>query len=101
MSEPLPRFINKRVLTVDDSAIIRLFLRHLLSVRGATVEEAASGQEALALFAAGKQFDLILLDLLLPDVDGFDLLKQLREEHESSTIILLTGKGDVKSATLA
>ncbi|MBA3531411.1 MAG: response regulator [Ardenticatenales bacterium] len=101
VSKPLPGFTNRRVLTIDDSAIIRLFLRRLLTLRGALVEEAACGQDALVLFAAGQQFDLILLDLLLPDMDGFELLQHLREKDEHTTVILLTGQGDVKSATLA
>lgn len=94
-------FKNKRILTVDDSAMTRYFLRRLLTLQGATVEEAASGQEVLEHYQANQRYDVILLDLQLPDMDGLRLLQQLRATDEQSTIILLTGQGDVKTATLA
>ena len=71
-------FSNKRVLTVDDSPTIRIFLHGLLSLHGAQVDEASSGREALEMLAKGK-YDLVLLDLLLPDVDGIQVLRGLRE----------------------
>jgi signal transduction histidine kinase len=86
---------------VDDSATIRAFLRNLLRGRGATVEEAATGQETLALWTAGKKYDLIILDLLLPDADGIQLLQRLRQTNDESAVVMLTGMGGIKSAIAA
>jgi signal transduction histidine kinase len=92
---------NKRVLTVDDSATIRVFLRNLLQARGASVEEAATGQEATALWDAGHEYDLVILDLLLPDSDGISLLRHLRQTNDESAVVMLTGAGGIKSAIAA
>ena len=93
-------FSNKRVLTVDDSPTIRTFLHGLLSLHGAQVEEAGSGREALEMLAKGK-YDLVLLDLLLPDVDGIQVLRGLRERDGETAVVMLTGMGGIKSANTA
>jgi signal transduction histidine kinase len=92
---------NKHVLTVDDSATIRLFLRALLTGSGAEVDEAATAEEALRKCRSRQRYDLILLDLLLPDADGIDVLRQLREFDTESPVVMLTGMGGIKSATTA
>jgi signal transduction histidine kinase/DNA-binding NarL/FixJ family response regulator len=69
---------RRRVLVVDDVATNRHVLRDLLGPLGFEVSEAASGVEALAL-APGLQPDLVLLDLRLPGIDGFELARRLRE----------------------
>jgi signal transduction histidine kinase len=94
-------FENKRILTVDDSATIRIFLRNLLQARGAVVEEASSGEEAIALWRSGKEYDLVILDLLLPDSDGISLLQFLRQTNDKSAVVMLTGMGGIKSAMAA
>ncbi len=75
------------ILVVDDERPIRRFLRSSLQSRGYAVEEAASGQEALR---AAAQFrpDVIILDLGLPDMDGIQVTRQLREWTHIPIIIL-------------
>jgi two-component system sensor histidine kinase/response regulator len=92
---------GKSILTIDDSRAIRVFLVQLLTGYDAELEEAGTGAEALALYDAGKRYDIVLLDLVLPDIDGFDLLKRIREIDNQTTIIMLTGVGSIKSATSA
>lgn len=93
---------NKRVLTVDDSSTVRTFLRYVLTRQGVTqVDEAASGEEALAKWLGGQKYDLILLDLFLPDMDGIQVLKQIRERDDESAVVVITGMGGIKSATAA
>jgi len=94
-------FQDKLVLTIDDSATIRLFLRALVGGQGAVMSEAATGGEAKALFTDGNKYDLILLDLLLPDTDGIELLKFIRQRDEDVAVVMLTGMGGIKSATAA
>lgn len=91
---------DKYVLTVDDSDTIRTYLRNIFVQKGANVDGAATGQEGLKMCAA-RRYDLILLDLLLPDLDGIEVLKNIRSTNDFSTIVMITGHGGVKSAIAA
>jgi signal transduction histidine kinase/HPt (histidine-containing phosphotransfer) domain-containing protein len=92
---------HKHVLIIDDSDTIRTYLENVLTQKGAfVVDGAATGEEGLARCAA-QAYDLILLDLLLPDTDGIELLKNIRTRNEVSTIVMITGYGGVKSAITA
>lgn len=93
---------GKRILIVDDSPTIRKFLRNLLGRNAAEdIGEAGSGREALGLFESGRQFDLVLLDLMLPDIDGMEVLQEIRKISEQCAIVMITGAGGIKSATMA
>jgi signal transduction histidine kinase len=78
-----------------------IVLSSLLSAHGAQVLEAENGREAMALCDSDRKFDLIILDLLLPDVDGIQVLKYIRERDDESAIVMLTGMGGIKSAIAA
>ncbi|MGC8782410.1 MAG: ATP-binding protein [Anaerolineae bacterium] len=94
-------FHGKRILTVDDSVTIRAFLQRLLTEQGATVDAATTGEEALAYCRLGHKYDLIILDLLLPDTDGIEILREIRQTNDETAIVMLTGVGGVKSAITA
>jgi two-component system KDP operon response regulator KdpE len=76
-----------RVLVVDDERAIRRFLRTSLTAHGYTVYEASSGQEALSA-VVGDRPDLIILDLGLPDLNGIEVTRQLREWTRIPIIVL-------------
>ncbi len=76
-----------RVLVVDDERAIRRYLRAALNAQGYTVFEASSGQEALKTVVADRP-DLIILDLGLPDMEGVEVTRQLREWTRIPIIIL-------------
>jgi len=76
-----------RVLVVDDEAPIRRFLRTALEPHGFDVFEAANGRDAL-VEAGTRKPDLVILDLGLPDVDGADVLRRLREWSRMPVIVL-------------
>lgn len=76
-----------RVLIVDDERAIRRFLRASLAAHGYTVFEAADGREALSAVLADRP-DLIILDLGLPDVDGIEITRRLREWTRTPIIVL-------------
>jgi two-component system KDP operon response regulator KdpE len=78
---------DAKVLVVDDEASIRRFLRVSLSSQGYTVSEAASGREALERAAQDKP-DVVMLDLGLPDLDGIEVIRLLREWTQTPVIIL-------------
>jgi len=76
-----------RVLVVEDEPQMRRFIRAALSAHGYEVAEASSGSEALAL-ATSRNPDVILLDLGLPDIDGIDLTRKLREWSRTPVIVI-------------
>ncbi|MBI5961275.1 MAG: response regulator [Chloroflexi bacterium] len=93
-------FTDKTILTIDDSDTIRTYLRNVLTSKGAMVDGASAGHDGL-MMSTQKQYDLILLDLLMPDIDGIEVLKQIRATNEESTVVMLTGHGGIKSAISA
>jgi two-component system KDP operon response regulator KdpE len=80
------------VLVVDDEPPIRKLLRMGLGAQGYDVLEAPNGKTALELM--GGKPDLVILDLGLPDVQGLDLLRQMRAQNESVPIVVLSSRGD-------
>ena len=78
---------NQRILVVDDEAPIRRYLRAALSAQGFTVYESASGEEALQAVLSHRP-DSIILDLGLPDIDGIEVTRRLREWSQTPIIIL-------------
>jgi DNA-binding NtrC family response regulator len=89
-----------RVLLVDDDAAFRRVMGAELARRGYTVETRASGQEALDP-AASAEVDVILLDLRLPDMDGLEVLEELRRRSVAAGIVVLTGHGTIDTAVRA
>jgi CheY-like chemotaxis protein len=81
---------HPRLLLCDDSPVERLALGHYLRSSGYTVDEAGDGHSALQ-FLKNRQIDLLLLDLQMPDVDGFDVLNYIAEHRRSLPVILLSG----------
>jgi two-component system KDP operon response regulator KdpE len=81
-----------RILVVDDEPPIRKLLRMGLTAQGYEVIDAPNGKTALELLA--RKPHLVILDLGLPDVDGLDLLRQLRQREEALPIVVLSSRGD-------
>jgi len=88
------------VLIIDDEAAIRESLETLLELEGYGVESAASGAEGLARIGE-RSFDLVLLDLALPDRNGMDLLAEIRVQDPGLSIIMVTAYGTVENAVRA
>jgi DNA-binding response OmpR family regulator len=80
------------VLVVDDDPIVRDVLQRYLTRDGISVEGAADGQAALAAYAARRP-DLVVLDLMLPRIDGFEVFRQIRARDRDSAVIMLTARG--------
>lgn len=81
-----------KVLVVDDHPLICEALRQVLKAldKGIELLEAGSGRQALAEADKSVDLDLILLDLALPDADGFEVLRELRERHPSFPVVVLS-----------
>ncbi|MCJ0571796.1 response regulator transcription factor [Enterococcus cecorum] len=83
----------KKVLVVDDEESIRTLLQFNLQKEGYQVTLAEDGQKGLAL-ALQEAFDFIILDVMLPYLDGMEITKKLRQEKVDSPILMLTAKDD-------
>ena len=81
------------VLVADDEARIVRALRDLLTARGFHVLTAGSGRAALRYGAIREQIDLVLLDVMMPELDGFAVLRELRRQDPGLPAILLTARG--------
>ncbi len=81
-----------KVLVVDDEPPIRKLLRLGLSTQGYDILDAPSGKAALELI--GEKPDLVILDLGLPDIEGLELLRQIRQKNESVPIVVLSSRGE-------
>jgi two-component system, OmpR family, response regulator MprA len=84
-----------RVLIVDDDPELRVFLRTELELDGYSCGEASTGQQALTL-ARQERWDLLLLDWSLPDFSGVELCQRLRRTDNSTPVLMLTARDDVK-----
>ena len=83
----------KRILLVEDEASIREFVVINLIRSGYEVFEAQSGEDALRIYKEQKgQFDIALLDVMLPGIDGFTVCRELRKDNDKIGIIMLTAK---------
>ncbi|WP_027308362.1 response regulator transcription factor [Caloramator sp. ALD01] len=80
-----------KVLIVEDEASIRKFVRINLERNRFTVFEAESGEQALELFSLVKP-DVVVLDVMLPKIDGFEVLRRIREVDNNVIVIMLTAK---------
>ncbi len=88
--------MNKRkILIVDDESRMRKLIRDFLKRTDYDVLEAVNGREAVDIFFDNKDIDLILLDVMLPEMDGYEVCKRIRETS-SVPIIMLTAKSDEK-----
>lgn len=76
---------SSRILVVDDNRINRLKLGRALKTEGYEVLEAAGGREALEVLQS-EPIDLVLLDLLMPEVDGFQVLEQMKSDQKTGDI---------------
>lgn len=89
-----------RVMVVDDEENIRDVLSNYLDSLGYIVETANDGEDALSKFKRGG-FDLIISDLLMPTVDGLELLKQVRELDKEVIFLMITGYPSIETAVEA
>jgi DNA-binding NtrC family response regulator len=88
---------NKKILIVDDESDLRILLAHELASIGYEIREASDGAEAIELLKKNK-FDLALLDIQMPMVNGIQVLKYIHDYSPATKAIMLTGYADLKHA---
>jgi DNA-binding NtrC family response regulator len=86
-----------RILVVDDEPQVAETLRDILVHEGLQVEVAENGRQALDLLMNGHRFDLIITDMKMPEMDGLELLRHVRQLKENLPVIVLTGYATVEN----
>ena len=82
-----------KILIVDDEPRIRELIRENLQYSGYTCEEAGDGSAALSLLTGGG-YDLVILDLMMPFMDGMTCLREMRTRRINTPVIILTARGE-------
>ncbi|HMD14887.1 MAG TPA: response regulator [Bacteroidota bacterium] len=91
---------RKRILLVDDDDAFRFVVKKMLGDEGFSITPAEDGSEAIEKLQK-EQFDLVLLDIFMPNVSGFEVLKFVREQSIKTKVIMVTGYSDLKLAVEA
>jgi two-component system response regulator AtoC len=87
---------NAKILVVDDEAIMRNLLLKILEQEGYTVVLVECFNEAMAKLAA-ENYDIVLSDIKMPEISGFELLKTIKSKWPQTAVIMMTGYGDAYS----
>jgi putative nucleotidyltransferase with HDIG domain len=90
-----------RILVVDDEEPIREIVASMLGTAGYACKQAASGMEALAVLTSGEEFELMLSDLMMADLDGIGLLERTKERYPDMPVVMVTAVHDISVALAA
>ena len=90
---------NPKILVVDDESRMRKLVRDFLEKKGFVVMEAGDGEEAMYIFYEEKDIALILLDVMMPKMDGWEVCREIRK-NSKVPIIMLTARGDERDELL-
>ena len=91
---------DRSVLVVDDEPLVVESCRRILSDEGYQVESSGNGRDGLGR-ALSRDYDVVLTDLKMPDIDGMDLIRRLKRKRPGQVVIVITGYGSVPSAVEA
>ena len=90
---------TKKILIVDDEARMRKLVKDFLLIKGFSVLEAADGEQAVELFFKDKEIELIILDIMMPKMDGYEVCKTIRQ-YSQVPIVMLTARSDERDELL-
>ncbi|MEE4135612.1 MAG: response regulator, partial [Desulforhopalus sp.] len=90
--------LRASVLLVDDEQDFLQVLKSRLQARGLEVTIASSGEQGVKEVEVGHQFDLIILDLAMPGMDGLETLRQIKSRQPEAEIMMLSGRGTIRNS---
>jgi putative nucleotidyltransferase with HDIG domain len=91
----------ERILIVDDEEAIREIVASMLTIAGYKCQQAGSGVEALAILQSGEEFELMLSDLMMAELDGIGLLERTKEKYPEMPVVMVTAVHDISVALAA
>ena len=89
--------MSPKVLVVDDEEKVRKYMSRLLKIRGFDVDTASDGTTALSMIHE-SDVDIVLLDVLMPGIDGITVLKEIKKTKPAIEVVMLTGNASVETA---
>ena len=92
---------TERILVVDDEEAIREIVSSMLSAAGYRCAQAASGLQALSVLESGQEFELMLSDLMMAELDGIGLLERTKEQYPDMPVVMVTAVHDISVALAA
>ena len=92
---------SDRILIVDDEEAIREIVASMLTMAGYDCKQAGSGLEALAILDSGEEFELMLSDLMMAELDGIGLLEKTKERYPEMPVVMVTAVHDISVALAA
>ncbi len=92
--------VGERILIIDDESSIRKMFGLILSREGYNVTEAEEGNEGLLLIGS-EEYDLVLLDIMMPGITGIECLERIKETHPELPVIMVTGVINVETTVEA
>jgi|SRR5215831_12490268 len=93
--------MKERVLVVDGDSVTRQIVVSMLVSADYSYAEASDGAEALAQLDAGEEFELIVTELMMPNLDGIQLLERTRDKYPDIPVVLMTGVDNISVALAA
>jgi CheY-like chemotaxis protein len=82
-----------RILVIDDEYYVRALIAKILERSGHEIVEATNGQEGIDFFEQGGQADLVITDIFMPEMDGIETLRYLKEKNPDLKIVVVSGGG--------
>jgi two-component system response regulator MprA len=95
--QPLTHNILVKILVVDDEPAVRESLRRALELEGYEIELARDGEEALARLGEASNPDAVILDILMPGIDGLEVCRKMRDSGSHLPVLMLTARAEVDS----
>lgn len=86
-----------RILLADDDELVLESIKTALELRGFHVTEASDGQEALEKFTKGTPWDLVILDLVMPEQDGESVLREIKKANPRAKVMIISGAGKTRN----
>lgn len=96
VKEALPEGGGEKILVVEDDETVRDLIKTLLETMGYSVKEASNGLEGLRIFESEGGFDLIITDMIMPEVGGMELIREVRKKDPSVKVVVLSGYPDIE-----
>ncbi|MEW5746079.1 MAG: response regulator [Nitrospirota bacterium] len=90
----------KRILVIDDEEIVRKSCKRALEPEGYTVDIATSGREGFELLGKNT-YDLLLIDLKMPGIDGIEMLRDIKREHPGQNVMIMSGYDTIEHVVLS
>ncbi|PJA49172.1 MAG: hypothetical protein CO171_05815, partial [Syntrophobacterales bacterium CG_4_9_14_3_um_filter_49_8] len=100
LKEAWPVMEKGKILLIDDEPILLVTISDALAKAGYKVEVAENGQKGLAMFH-GESFDMAIVDMVLPDISGIDILKEIKSLSPETMVVMITAYGTVEKAVEA